>query len=592
MKKTRKFILGMALLLMVFSFAFPAAAQVYNVGGKEVTADGFFRQEFLFNTNGNSKYNTNQTGLNGAYQMWLVDTNLKWNDNLEFRGIFRMWGDLAYYMLKDNHHWQQFYAGSERQLAWDTNWDQIVRELYFTYSTDKFLFRAGRQQVGWGEADGLRVMDVINPLDARRMFQFYDTEGYEEVRIPKLIIKTEFYPGNFWKFYDTAVELYWNPGDIKRFGDLLPPHLDAQNRPYAEWQDKYGFPFPEGAGSFQWPNDMGNQWGAWAPPTPSAPVPVRLNTKEKAFKISNSEYGTRIKLNIKDTFITLNYWRGWDTSDHEIIKSHRDPLQLGPGGPVVNSVLHPEPGLWNSPNASGLPNFPFVAWFDKVQPRMQVVGFTLSRELFGVGPLFCQVPNPVLRMEGLYSINQTFNTEETVYTSIATPGGPVQGPPGILFKTVKRDQIRYMVGFDWSMAIPWNPKKSTFVSGQFFHIYTRGNQFGDKNLLQLAPYDWNWPKNQYYMTLLMKTEYLNERVCPSMLYVQDFHTRSGWIKSKIDFKIGDHWRPQIGYLCIMANQNNSRWLPGGSPYEVRDNQESFGLFADRDTAWVRIQYQF
>jgi hypothetical protein len=149
-----------------------------------------------------------------------------------------------------------------------------------------------------------------------------------------------------------------------------------------------------------------------------------------------------------------------------------------------------------------------------------------------------------------------------------------------------------MVGFDWSMAIPWNPRKATFVSGQFFHIYTRGNQSGDKNLLQLAPYDWSWPKNQYYMTWLMKTEYMNERVCPSMLYVQDFHTRSGWIKSKIGFKIGDHWRPEIGYLCIMANQNNSRYLPGGSPFEVRDNQESFGLFANQDTAWVRIQYSF
>jgi hypothetical protein len=586
MKKTKKFILSMALLLMFFSFAFPAVAQIYNVGGKEVTFDGFFRQEFLFNTNDNSRYNTNQTGLNGAYQMWLADANVQWNDCLEFRGIFRMWGDLAYYMLKNNNHFQHFYAGSERQLAWDTNWDQIVRELYFTYARDKFLLRVGRQQIGWGEADGLRVMDIINPLDARRMFQFYDTEGYEEVRIPKLMIKAEFYPGNFWKFYDNAVELYWNPGDIPSFGDLLPPHLDAQNRPYAEWQDKYNFPFPPGAGSFQWPTDMGNHWGAWAPPTPSAPVPVRLNTKEKAFTISNSEYGARIKLNIKDTFITLNYWRGWDASDHEIIKSHKDNLQLGPGGPTVRTVLHPEPGLWNSPHAGDLPNFPMVAWFDKVQPRIQVVGFTLSRELFGVGPLFCQVANPVLRMEGLYSINQTFNTEETVYTL----GGV--GPPGTLFKTVKRDQIRYMVGFDWSMQIPWNPKKATFVSGQFFHIYTRGNQFGDKNLLQLAPYDWFWPKNQYYMTLLMRTEYMNERVCPSMLYVQDFHTRSGWIKSKLDFKIGNHWRPQIGYLFIMANQNNSRWLPGGSPFQVRDNQESFGLFANQDTAWLRIQYQF
>ncbi len=62
-----------------------------------------------------------------------------------------------------------------------------------------------------------------------------------------------------------------------------------------------------------------------------------------------------------------------------------------------------------------MPNSPVAAWFDKVQPRIKVVGFTLSRELFGVGPMFCQVANPVLRMEGLYSINQTFNTEETVY---------------------------------------------------------------------------------------------------------------------------------------------------------------------------------
>jgi hypothetical protein len=89
----------------------------------------------------------------------------------------------------------------------------------------------------------------------------------------------------------------------------------------------------------------------------------------------------------------------------------------------------------------------------------------------------------------------------------------------------------------------------------------------------------------------MKTEYMNERVCPSMLYVQDFHTRSAWIKSKIDFKIGNHWRPQIGYLFITASQNNSRMI-SGFPYPVRDNQESFGLFANQDTAWLRIQYQF
>lgn len=568
--------LTLYLALLVIFLALPAWAQIYNIGGKEVAMDGFFRQEFLFNVNSNSDYNTNQTGFYGAYQMWLLDTNLVWNNNLEFRGIFRMWGDLAYYMLENNHHWEHFYGGSERQLAWDTQWDQIVRELYVTYTTDKFLFRAGKQQIGWGEADGLRLMDVINPLDARRMFQFYDTEGYEEVRIPKLIIKTEFYPGNLWKFYDTAVELYWNPGDIKEFGDLLPPHLDAHQRPWAEYADKYGFaPF----GNVPWPNDMGNQWGAWAPPTPTAPVPVRLFKQERATAIENSEFGTRIKINIWSTFITLNYWQGFDTSDHEIMKSHRAG-GLGPGG----GVLHIDE-LGYNPITLGMFGAPVAAWFDRVWPRMRVAGFTLSRELFGVGPMFRQNANPVLRMEGLYSFDQTFNTEENTYSMI--DGKPL---PISLFNTVKRDQIRYMVGFDWAMQIPWNPKKSTFVSGQFFHIYTRGNS-GPYNLLQLAPYDWAWPKNQFYMTWLMKTDYMNERVSPSVLYVQDFHTRSFWIKSKLDFKIGDHWRPEIGYLLIGPNQNRTRHI-AGFPYPVRDNYESFGLFHDRDTAWLRIQYQF
>jgi hypothetical protein len=250
-------------------------------------------------------------------------------------------------------------------------------------------------------------------------------------------------------------------------------------------------------------------------------------------------------------------------------------------------VIHFDP-LGNNPITSGEGLPPVAAWFNKVQPRIQVAGFTLSRELFGVGPVFCQVANPVLRVEGLYSFNQTFNTDHNTY--LGGPPNPFIGNlPYTLFDTVKRDQIRYMVGFDWDMAIPWNPKKATFVSSQFFHIYTRGNP---GNLLQLAPYAWYWPENQFYSSLLLKTDYLNERVSPSMLYVHDFYTHSAWIKSKIDFKWGDHWRPEIGYLWICANQNNSRFLPGGSPFKVTDNQQSFGLFAGHDTAWVRIQYQF
>ena len=548
MKKTSKFILSIVLLLMVFSFALPAAAQIYNVGGKEVNFDGYFRQEFLFGTQSDTNTNTNQSGLNGAYQMWVADTNVKWNDNLSFQADLRMWGDLAYYMLDDNNHWNTYYGGSRNHLEWDTKWDQIIRELYFTYSTPQFLFRAGRQQIGWGEADGLRVMDIINPLDARRMFQFYDTEGYQEVRIPKLIVKTEFYPGNLWKFYDNAVELYWNPGDIHSFGDLLPSTLDAENRPWAQWSTQGFSPAPWM--NAPWPTSMGNSWGAWAPPMPSAPVPVRLlDDKARAFTLSNSEYGVRFKLNIASTFITLNYWQGFDTSDHEIIKSHMGGL--GNFGPFGGGVLHMDPlGLNPVTEGMGLP--PVAAWFDKVQPRIKVAGFTLTASFLALGRSATKLPTPCSGWKVSIAGNRPLILIKVQYYVRS-----FSGLPSSLFNTVRRDQIRYMVGFDWDMAIPWNPGKATFVSSQFFHIYTRGNP---GNLLQLAPYAWYWPQNQFYATLLLKTDYMNERISPSVLYVQDFYTQSAWIKSKIDFKWGSHWRPEIGYLWICANKNNDRYL--------------------------------
>src|SRR4030042_5291852 len=211
MKKTRKFILGMALLLMVFSFAFPAAAQVYNVGGKEVTMDGFIRQEFAFGVNHDNRLKTNQSGLHSAYQIWYLDTNVALTRNLEVRGILRLWGDLAYQLLSHNSRFEKYFMPSKHNLNWDDDIDQILREFYRSYSTPKFLIKMGKQQIAWGEADGLRLMDVINPLDVRRG-PFYDTQGYEEVRIPKWLIKTEFFGGENLKVFFSVFVIRMTPG--------------------------------------------------------------------------------------------------------------------------------------------------------------------------------------------------------------------------------------------------------------------------------------------------------------------------------------------------------------------------------------------
>jgi len=556
MKRLKALIRVLVVLGVMVSLCSPASAEYYNICGKDLAVEGFIRQEFAFGTSDSNRLKTNQSGLHSAYQMWYLDTNLELTSDLEVRGILRLWGDLAYQMLSDNSHFERYFKSSKKNLNWDDNFDQILREFYVSYYSSKFMVRIGKQQVGWGQADGLRLIDVINPLDIRRG-PFYDTEGYEEMRIPKWMIKTEFYPGNIGPLLDMGVEFYWNPGDVKETGELLPSYVNAQLgggtglfNPISP-TPIYGDGVPVG---------MQRQWGIWGVPVNFVPLPIRMFKKERATAIKNSEFGARIKFSFKNTFITLNYWQGFQP---DMVLKFRGIVPDAFGG------FFPPLGVLQ----------PSVILMDRVYRRMRVAGFTLNRELFGVGKLACQVANPVLRVEGLYDFKHPFNTGLMTATDMLV----IQD----------YDQIRYMVGFDWSMKIPLlNRRKSTFVSGQMFHFHTL-NYRGGANAPRPAPfYTWTYPKNQFYTTLLVRTEYMNERIIPSILYAHDYNNQSAWIKSKVDFRIGDHWRPQIGYLWIRKNTHHTQNPGFPFPIAVSDNWKSFGAFEDRDEVWIRIQYQF
>ena len=253
-------------------------------------------------------------------------------------------------------------------------------------------------------------------------------------------------------------------------------------------------------------------------------------------------------------------------------------------GAAVKGIL-PDGGGIMMP---GGPPFPMALNFDRKWERIKVAGFTMSRELSSVKKLINQ-PAPVLRIEALFSFDETFNTREAIF-----PFGPM-GPPSMLFKTTTKDQIKYMIGLDWSMKIKWlNRLRYTYVSPQFFHIHTlnyRGNQ---RAPYQVAPYDWRLPKNQFYFTLMIRTAYKNDRITPSVLYVQDCHNHSAFIKSRVYFRIGDHWRPEIGYLWIKRNSDHTAIenVPGVGPVPMSDDWKNFGMMEDRDQIYIRIQYLF
>ena len=62
-----------------------------------------------------------------------------------------------------------------------------LRELYVDTSLGGWDFRIGKQQVVWGTADGIKLLDIINPTDFRELVQ----NSFEESRIPLWMINTE-----------------------------------------------------------------------------------------------------------------------------------------------------------------------------------------------------------------------------------------------------------------------------------------------------------------------------------------------------------------------------------------------------------------
>ena len=462
------------------------------------------------------------------------------------------------YDYKDGRHKNQF-NWRENDRGWE-----ILREFYFDLNpTDKLSFRIGKQQVVWGETDGLRLMDIINPSDWSKEFILRDSDaGYEETRIPLWLIKGEYYFGHVGdRFSDVALEVIWNPGDIETTRVYLGRQKLGQNA--------FGFGAGEG--------------GVWGLPYPNFPFFGKFNLRDAKHSggIDNSEFALRFKFTIDESWMfTLNYFHGW--ADDFVLR-----------------VTPPNP---NFPNVGfsffDLEHFPVALEvdFDLWYPRMEVVGFTLNKDMHW---LTWRASSPVLRVEALYEFDKAFNSNgnswardnplNNVLIPIGFPlllPGDWSGLPGAQStQGVKfRDQIRYVLGFDWQLwCKPLNPEKTFFTSFQFahYHIMNKGNlhllnapYFYNKSF-KISP--WDIPEDQFFVSFLCMTEYDHGRILPLFLFVQDINAEAWWIKAKCQFAYGDHWRPEIGFFWINGND---------------DTGKSFGLFDNRDQLFVKIKYQF
>lgn len=101
---------------------------------------------------------------------------------------------------------------SRRWLAND-DVDFELREFYLDVPTSFAHFRIGKQQTVWGQADGLKVLDVVNPQD----FREFILDDFEDSRIPLWTFAAEVPVDDF------MAEFLWIPDQT--YNDL--PEADA-----------------------------------------------------------------------------------------------------------------------------------------------------------------------------------------------------------------------------------------------------------------------------------------------------------------------------------------------------------------------------
>lgn len=519
-------------------------ADAYTLFGRQFDFNGFVQQEAALGIDpkfcGKNVTDYSTVQFEWSYHM---------TESLAVYGINRLLGDMAYTAQSGKRWFNEAnstvaqHSRARHKLQWEWNtYDregEFIRELYLDIQTRQINFRLGKQQVVWGESDGLRLMDFINPQDLRREWVLRDSdEGYESTRIPLWLIKASYFPDiKPFAIEDLQFELIWNPGKSQ------------SNRLEAYEADG----------------------GVWATDEPNLPFRARVNLADKhsgGIRARNMEYALRVMGNLQEWLFTLNFYYGMQ---HDFV--------LKPTRPSV--VLPPWDRALLQLN------------FEKEYGWRRIIGFTVNKDVNILKQVTGGPTAPTMRIEALYEFKKPFQNEGSSVGAMAWTG---LNPWETKYKKEK-DQLRCMAGFDWPVYIRWlNPRESIFLSTQVFIYYIKDvhgqlvnapfyfNDGVSQDPLPPLPYQrssridpWRIHQTQKYFSFLCNTLYDNKRIIPQFLFLYDWEENSYAIKTKVTFAYGSHWRPELGLMYFHGDH---------------DTGKSMGLFQKNSQAYVKIKYQF
>lgn len=493
MLRSDRLLFGCLALLLLFNVYPCWATQTYGVFGKPLRISGFINQGVGYGIGGDH-YDTKEGWQSFNYNV-LLEADYRFNSKLRMYASGMLSGDWAFDILSDSSEWnKKGFSGARNNLSHDTVLRDLLQEAHVTWSPGNFLFRAGKQVVVWGEMDGFRLMDQINPLDERRGIT--DVE-FESTVLPIWLLKAEYYiPLNSLWLQDLGLEFIFNPN-----ADFEP------NRPFAPGNDVFGI---------------------WAPNVTipaGGPFPFdffHLGSVDQLIDDPDDwdsdyfEYGFRLKSIIHNTIVTLNYFYGRDNDP--ILKNLPLPPEMEVTPYDGRFVVHPKQEGFYS--------------------RFRIAGATLTRDIGGLYVTSLGGVSPILRLEAFYGFDNTFST------TLA---------PGLDdFET--HDEIRYAVGIDWKIKVKWlNPRAYFLISPQFYHRHV----LDYPSNYDLWSFRGKVEEDTFQTTLMIMTTYMHNKLEPSVFWLADHTIEGGFIRPQIEYEYSDKWNFTLGALFVYSTESGT-----------------------------------
>ncbi|HID37199.1 MAG TPA: hypothetical protein EYP39_07490 [Ghiorsea sp.] len=230
---------------------------VNNASAVEWTIHGALKNETAYFVSGDQRLDKVQNRIDLKPEAILSD---RW----EFRSRFLGWYDAATDIEAVNTTDYTTAIQDEYRTY------SAVKEAYLMYAGDAFDLRLGQQQIVWGKTDGLRLLDVVNPLDMREFLM----DDFLDSRQGLIAARLNYYA-------DMG-------GREHEFEFVFIP--DAKPAKFAP---------------------RGSRW-AYAMSTPPAGVSLNVDVgNEPSFGLKDAEAGIAWRANLDGWDVSLNWFNGW-----------------------------------------------------------------------------------------------------------------------------------------------------------------------------------------------------------------------------------------------------------------------------------------